>query len=144
MITQDLKTQKVYRVEAQWVEALCQKWVIGLKIGLELEADKPKGTIAFTGARIITMKGDEVIEDGGRITELKCTYFPDSRSGQDTSGLKPNGVIHWVAAEGAVPIKVNAYERLFRVPDPTADSFLEDIDHSSLQRYIKAWLKFGQ
>jgi len=36
----------------------------GLKIGLELEADKPKGTIVFTGARIITMKGDEVIEDG--------------------------------------------------------------------------------
>ncbi|MDQ3048300.1 MAG: amidohydrolase family protein, partial [Bacteroidota bacterium] len=37
---------------------------VGIKIGLELPSDKPKGRIALKGARIITMKGDEVIEDG--------------------------------------------------------------------------------
>lgn len=36
----------------------------GLEIGLEVEADKPKGMVAFTNARIITMKGNEVIENG--------------------------------------------------------------------------------
>src|SRR5690606_21891513 len=36
----------------------------GLEIGLEVKPDKPKGTIAFTNARIITMKGMEVIENG--------------------------------------------------------------------------------
>ena len=37
---------------------------IGIKIGLELGFDKPKGKIALKGARIISMKGDEVIENG--------------------------------------------------------------------------------
>ncbi|MGK7391646.1 MAG: amidohydrolase family protein [Candidatus Cyclobacteriaceae bacterium M2_1C_046] len=37
---------------------------VGTKIGLELDAYKPKGILAFTGARIITMEGDEVIENG--------------------------------------------------------------------------------
>ncbi len=37
---------------------------VGLRIGLEVEADQPEGLIAFTNARIITMKGDEVIENG--------------------------------------------------------------------------------
>lgn len=36
----------------------------GIRIGLELEADKPSGTVAFTNAHIITMNGDEVIENG--------------------------------------------------------------------------------
>ena len=41
----------------------------GLKIGLEASSDKPKGKIAFTGARIITMEGDEVIENGEVLIE---------------------------------------------------------------------------
>ena len=64
--------------------------------------------------------------------ELRCTYFPDSRSGQDTSGLKPKGVIHWVSAQGGVPIEVRAYERLFTVPDPSGDRLLEDLNPDSL------------
>jgi len=36
----------------------------GLDVGLEMPVDKPKGLIAFTNARVITMKGDEVIENG--------------------------------------------------------------------------------
>lgn len=36
----------------------------GIDVGLEVDMDKPKGLIAFTNARIITMKGDEVIENG--------------------------------------------------------------------------------
>ena len=42
---------------------------------------------------------DEVIfDDNGDVAQLNCSYFEDSRSGQDTSGLKPKGVIHWVDA----------------------------------------------
>ncbi|MEO5562325.1 MAG: amidohydrolase family protein, partial [Chitinophagaceae bacterium] len=41
----------------------------GIDVGLELAVDKPKGIIAFTNARIITMKGDEVIENGTIIVE---------------------------------------------------------------------------
>lgn len=42
---------------------------VGLAIGLKLKADAPTGTIALKGARIITMKGDEVIEEGTIIIE---------------------------------------------------------------------------
>lgn len=42
---------------------------VGLRIGLELEADQPEGAVAFTNARIITMKGDEVIKNGTLLVE---------------------------------------------------------------------------
>ncbi len=41
----------------------------GIEVGLEVNADKPKGIVAFTNARIITMKGNEVIENGVVIVE---------------------------------------------------------------------------
>ena len=77
---------------------------------------------------------DDVIKDeDGTVIELRCTYFPDSRSGQDTSGLKPNGVVHWVAADTAVAVEVREYNRLFKVPAPKAASFMEDLNEDSLR-----------
>ena len=64
----------------------------------------------------------ERVEKGadGRVSTLYCSYYLDSRSGQDTSGRKPVGVIHWVDARRAVPAEVRLYDTLFsdRVPDP--------------------------
>jgi len=57
---------------------------------------------------------DELIRnDAGEIIELKCSYFPESKSGSDSSGLKPKGVIHWVDAADAVPVRVRRYQNLF-------------------------------
>ena len=70
--------------------------------------------------------------ENGEISELICTYFPESRSGQDTSGLKPKGVIHWVSESGAQQIKVKKYDRLFNVPDPKADNFMDEVNIESL------------
>ena len=79
------------------------------------------------------MQCDELVYgENGEISELRCTYFPESRSGQDTSGLKPKGVIHWVSESGAQQIKVKKYDRLFRVPDPKADNFMDEINIESL------------
>ena len=76
---------------------------------------------------------DELVYgENGEISELRCTYFPESRSGQDTSGLKPKGVIHWVSESGAQQIKVKKYDRLFNVPDPKADNFMDEINIESL------------
>ena len=76
---------------------------------------------------------DEVIYDNnGQITQLNCTYFEDSRSGQDTSGLKPKGVIHWVDAAAGVAVQIRDYQRLFRVPNPASDTLLEDINPDSV------------
>ncbi len=94
----------------------------------------PGGMVRLRYAFII--RCDEVIKDEqGTVVQLNCSYFPDSRSGQDTSGLKPKGVIHWVDANAGVPMQVRDYRRLFKVPQPKADTFIDDIDPNSLQTF---------
>ena len=76
---------------------------------------------------------DEVEYGGdGNVVQLNCTYFPDSKSGEDTSGLKPKGVVHWVDAKQSVAVEVRDYERLFNVPSPSAKTFIDDINEQSL------------
>ena len=76
---------------------------------------------------------NEVVEDEqGNVVQLNCTYFADSKSGQDTSGLKPKGVVHWVDAQSGVPVRVMDYGRLFKVPNPSSKTFLNDINTQSL------------
>ena len=78
---------------------------------------------------------DEVIKDAeGNITELKCTYFPESKSGQDTSGLHVKSTIHWVSCTEAVPVEINLYDRLFKVEDVDAaeGEFKDHINENSL------------
>ena len=92
---------------------------------------QPDGLVRLRYGFIIQC--DELVYgENGEISELRCTYFPESRSGQDTSGLKPKGVIHWVSESGAQQIKVKKYDRLFNVPDPTADNFMDEINIESL------------
>ncbi|MFN8688783.1 MAG: glutamine--tRNA ligase, partial [Cyclobacteriaceae bacterium] len=55
--------------------------------------------------------------DKGEVTELRCRYIPESRSGSDTSGINVKGVIHWVSAKHALPVEVRLYDRLFKVED---------------------------
>ncbi|MBV6429561.1 MAG: Glutamine--tRNA ligase [Haliscomenobacter sp.] len=64
---------------------------------------------------------DEVVKnpESGEIVQLNCTYFPESRSGSDMSGLKAKGVLHWVSAPHASPAEVRLYDRLFTDPTPT-------------------------
>ena len=79
---------------------------------------------------------DEVIHDEeGKVKQLRCTYFPDSRSGQDKSGLKPKGVIHWVSSATARNVKVRRYNRLFTVASPAGEDFVRDINADSLIEY---------
>ena len=62
---------------------------------------------------------DRVIkDDAGAVVALECSYFPDSKSGSDTSGLKPKGVIHWVDAATAVPARIRRYDHLFGDASP--------------------------
>ena len=76
---------------------------------------------------------DEAIYDEtGGLTHLNCTYFPESRSGQDKSGLKASGVIHWVDANSCELVSVRQYERLFEVPMPKSADFVDHIDKNSL------------
>ncbi|HNP76219.1 MAG TPA: glutamine--tRNA ligase/YqeY domain fusion protein [Cyclobacteriaceae bacterium] len=76
----------------------------------------PGQPVRLKSAYIITCS--EVVKDGqGNITELRCTYIPESKSGSDTSGVNVKGGIHWVSAPHAVETEVRLYDRLFQVED---------------------------
>lgn len=101
----------------------------------------PGQLVRLKGAYII--KCDEVLKnkETGEVLEIICSYFPESKSGQDTSGLKVKGTLHWVEASHAVTAEIRDYERLFTVPEPTADEetdFLHFVNKESLKVNISA------
>ena len=49
----------------------------------------------------------------GRVTELRCTYDPESAGGKSSDGRRVKGVIHWVSAAHAVRAEVRLFDRLF-------------------------------
>ena len=79
----------------------------------------------------------------GNVSVLNCTYFPESRSGEDVSGLSVKGVIHWVSLQHAIKAEVRLYERLFTVEDPLAgdDDFKKHINPASLQVITNAFVE---
>jgi len=94
---------------------------------------KPGGAVRLKGAYIIQC--DEVIKaDDGRITELRCSYIENSKSGEDVSGMKVKGVIHWVNAAEAAEAEVRLYDRLFKAENPAAEEgdFKDFINENSL------------
>ncbi len=93
----------------------------------------PGQMVRLKSAYII--KCEEVIKDGsGKVTELHCTYVPESKSGSDTSGINVKGVIHWVSAAQALPIEIRQYDRLFNIEDLSAgeEDFKVHINPNSL------------
>ncbi|WP_114492303.1 glutamine--tRNA ligase/YqeY domain fusion protein [Candidatus Ulvibacter alkanivorans] len=85
------------------------------------------------------IKGESVVKDAdGNITEIHCTYDPDSKSGSGTeaSKRKVKGTLHWVSVEHALPVEVRLYDRLFTDPSPDTHKdkdFMEFINPDSLQ-----------
>lgn len=78
---------------------------------------------------------DFVKDDNGTVTEIRCTYIPESKSGSDTSGISVKGTIHWVSASHAKKAEIRLYDRLFRVEDPQSEEgdFKDYINPDSLQ-----------
>ncbi len=73
-------------------------------------------------------------DESGQVSEIHCTYIPESRSGNDTSGIHVKGTIHWVCAAAAKTAEIRLYDRLFRVEDPSNEEgdFKEYINPESL------------
>jgi glutaminyl-tRNA synthetase len=100
----------------------------------------PGGMVRLKFAYII--RCDEAIKDeNGNITELHCTYIPESRSGHDTSGINVKGTLHWVEVTHAVTAEVRLYDRLFKVEDPSSEEgdFKDYINPESLQTVTTAF-----
>lgn len=94
----------------------------------------PGQMVRLKSAYII--KCDEVVKDStGKITELRCSYIPESKSGSDASGINVKGTLHWVCAKHAVPVEARLYERLFKVEDvgDAEGDFKDYLNPESLQ-----------
>ena len=77
----------------------------------------PGGSVRLKYGFIVDFEGMTLDADG-RVTEVYVRYDPKTRSGQDQSGRKVKGTIHWVHGESAKEVDVRMYDRLFSVTDP--------------------------
>ncbi len=89
------------------------------------------------------VKCDDFVKDAdGNVTEVHCSYIPESKSGEDTSGIKVKGTIHWVSVAHAKTVEVRLYDRLFNVENPAAEEdFRATINPDSLHVIKNAYVE---
>lgn len=113
--------------------------------------DAPKKFFRLSPGRNVRLKNAYIIhcekgvyDDAGNLKEVHATYYPDSKSGEDNSGVKAKGTLHWVSINHAKPCTVRQYDRLFTVPNPDADpdkDYLDFYNQDSLQVIEQAWME---
>ena len=91
---------------------------------------------------------NEVIKNAaGEVTELHCTYDPETHGGSAPDGRKVKGTIHWVSASHAFEAQVRLYDRLFTVEDPNKEddgkTYLDHLNAESLEVIADAKLEPG-
>lgn len=96
----------------------------------------PKGYYRLTPEQPVRLRHGYIIsctdvikDENGNITEIKAKYYPDSKSGSDTSGIKVKSAIQWVSAKQAIKSEVRVYDRLYANEAPES---LEDLNPNSL------------
>ena len=94
----------------------------------------PEGMVRLKHGFIVKCTSFEK-DVNGNITIVYCDYFPESRSGHDTSGLQAKGVLHWVSAAQAIPVELRIYDRLFSVENPNSEEgdFKSYLNNDSLK-----------
>jgi glutaminyl-tRNA synthetase len=92
----------------------------------DFREDPPKGFFRLAPGREVRLryayiiKCVDVVRDpkSGEVTELRCTYDPDTKSGSAQSGRKVKATLHWVSAAHALPAEVRLYDHLFSTENP--------------------------
>jgi glutaminyl-tRNA synthetase len=102
----------------------------------------PGATVRLKFAYIVQCT-DYKKDENGNVTEVYCTYIPESKSGEDTSGINVKGTIHWVSAAHAKTAEVRLYDRLFSVesPDSEEGDFKDYLNPDSMQVIEKAYIE---
>jgi glutaminyl-tRNA synthetase len=105
--------------------------------------DAPKNFFRLSVGREVRLRAacyitcTEIVKDAeGQITELRCTWDPESRGGGTPDGRKIKGTIHWVSVKHAVPAEFRLYDRLFTVESPDGEEgrdFREFLNPESLR-----------
>jgi len=93
----------------------------------------PGGEVRLRYAYIVRCV--DILKDpsSGNITEIHCTYDPETKSGSLQSHKKVKGTIHWLSAQHAVDAEVRLYDRLFTVEDPGGEKWKGSINPNSLE-----------
>ena len=89
------------------------------------------GGVARLKNAYIVRCDEAVTDEAGGVTEIHCTYLPESRSGQDTSGVKAKGVLHWVNAATCVDAVLKQYDHLLKDAECAGQDFSERMNLSS-------------
>ena len=91
--------------------------------------EPPKKFFRLTPGKEVRLKGAYIVmctgctkDADGNVTEIQCTYDPDTLSGSAGSQRKVKGTLHWVSARHCVNAEVRLYDRLFAVENPSADT----------------------
>lgn len=90
------------------------------------------------------VKCDSFVKDeNGNVTEIHCSYIPESKSGEDTSGINVKGTIHWVSAQHAKTAEIRIYDRLFTVesPDSEEGDFKDYLNPDSIKVIKEAFIE---
>ena len=105
--------------------------------------EPPKKFFRMTPGKEVRLKGGYILmctgctkDDDGNVTEIQCTYDPDTLSGMPGSMRKVKGTLHWVSARHCQDAEVRLYDRLFSVENPSAESetdFRELLNPDSLK-----------
>ena len=125
-----------------------RKIPFGRELWIEQEdfrEDPPKKFFRLSPGREVRLKYayyitcTKVVKDAntGAITELHCTYDPDSKGGWSKDGRRVKGTLHWISTANAVPAEFRLYDRLFTKPDPdSGEGFLSNLNPQSLEKIL--------
>ncbi len=105
--------------------------------------DAPKKYFRLSPGRNVRLKGAYIVNcekgvynENGDLVEVHCTYYDNTRSGQDESGIKAKGTLHWVSCDHAINAEVRLYDRLFNHESPDGDKnkdFMNFVNPDSLK-----------
>ena len=102
----------------------------------------PGAMVRLKSAYIVKCE-DCVKDDAGHVTAIRCSYIPESKSGNDVSGIRAKGTIHWISTTHAAEAEVRLYDRLFTAENPAVEEgdFTSYINQNSLQIIKKAYIE---
>ena len=95
----------------------------------DFREDPPKKFFRLAPGREVRLKHayyitctDVIKDENGRVTELRCSYDPESAGGTTPDGRKVKGTLHWLSADHAVDCSVRLFDRLYTDPNPVASA----------------------
>ncbi len=116
--------REIYIEREDWMENPPKKY---FRLG-------PDRTVRLKNAYIIHCH-EFTKDDFGQVKEIHCTFYANSKSGDDVSGIQVKGTLHWVSALHCIRGEVRLYDNLFTDPEPTSHpdkDFLAFVNPDSL------------